>query len=152
MQFLEAAGLTALVATGAVIGSAFGPLLRSFLERLFGHQFDKRLEDFRYGVRVKEQASKTAEYLAYAWRLKEEQDDAIYVKANQLGWELALYLPADVYRHVRDAVYDPKPDRWVGTALIEVRRHLLKSQAGDLSSEEIALHDPKIRRSMKTDG
>ena len=146
MQTLEVIGLFGVVMIAVAVGNAIAPLLRAFLEKLLGFQFEKRLEEFRYGVRIREQAAKTAEYLAYGWQLDASDARDRYVRTNQLGWELALYLPSDVYRHVRNAVANPSQDQNVTTAIIEVRRHLLRENAGDLTSEEIAFHSPNVNK------
>ena len=140
-----------LIAASAVaVGGALAPLLRTFLERLVGFQFDRRMEDLRYDVRIREQAAKTAEYLSLAWQLGADEDKQTYRRANQLGWELALYLPPDVYRHVCAAIATPGDDQNVLTALLAVRQHLLGKQTGDLVADELLLHAPNARALLDT--
>ena len=45
------------------------------------------MEDYKYQIRAREQASKVAEYFSYYFRLKPDSSDADYRKANQLIWE-----------------------------------------------------------------
>ena len=134
-----------VAAASVAVGGALAPLVRTFLERLVGFQFDRRMEDLRYDVKVREQAAKTAEYLATVYRLQATDGNEVYRRVNQLGWELALYLPADVYRHVRDAAVNNGYDRNYLTALIAVRTHLLGNNAEDLVADDIAFHAPNVK-------
>lgn len=130
------------VVFSVAVGGALAPLVRTLLERAVGFQFDRRMEEMRYAVRVREQAAKTAEYLAIAWQLGADEDKQIYRRANQLNWELALYLPTDVYRHVCGAIKHPSSEQNVLTALIAVREHLLGNYPGDLVANDLAHHSP----------
>lgn len=130
------------------VGALIGPWVQRFMERMMGHQFDKRMEDYRYAVRTREQAAKAAEYLALTWRLEAEHSDDVYRRANQVGWELAMYLPPDVYRHVRDALAAPSKDRNICSAVICVREHLLGPRAGNLESDDVAIHLPNAQKAL----
>lgn len=108
------------------------------------------MEEVRYEMRVREQAAKTAEYLATAWQLEAHDDKQVFRRANQLGWELAFFLPPDVYRHVRDAVANPSADANVCSAVVAVRQHLLGEQAGNLVANELPSHSPNANSGPAT--
>src|SRR5699024_5782616 len=65
---------------------------------------DRFIEDLKWESKVKEQAEKVAEYLAMIDNLETRED---FEKANQLTWELAMWLPADTYRALTHAIIRP---------------------------------------------
>ena len=46
------------VTVAVALGGALAPLLRTFLERLVGFQFDRRMEELRYEVRGRRDESR----------------------------------------------------------------------------------------------
>jgi hypothetical protein len=100
------------------------------------------LESIRWDMRVREQAAKVAEYMASALWLKSDSSPEKYEKANRLAWELALWLPPDVFRSVTRAVTAPNPETNALSVLIGVRKVLLKDAAGDLTQDEVMFHAP----------
>jgi len=104
----------------------------------------KFLESLRWDLKVREQAAKVAEYMALARDLRVDSDPSDYCRANQLAWELALWLPADVYRAVGRAIKDPNPIVNPLSVVIDVRKVLLGTAAGDLDQDHIIHHAPGI--------
>lgn len=95
-------------------------------------------------IKAKERAEKVAEYMALARRLKESSPDEEYQKANRLSWELAMWLPSDVYKSLGNAL--SKPDKVYNplSVVISVRKQLLGNAAGDLSQDDVIHHAPGI--------
>jgi hypothetical protein len=102
------------------------------------------LENLKWELKVREQAVRVAEYLALARNLKEDSLDSDYRKANQLSWELAMWLPEDIYKEMVSAIANPSKDTNELTTVVSVRSLLLKDKAGTLTSENIAHHAPGI--------
>ena len=102
------------------------------------------LEELKWEQKAREQAEKVAEYLALARQLKNNSPEDDYIKANQLSWELAMWLPEDIYKKTVQAIVNPNADTNELTAVIDVRKLLLKKKAGTLSQENIAHHAPDI--------
>jgi hypothetical protein len=97
----------------------------------------------KWDVRVREQAATVAEYLALARSLGTEQSTPDqYLRANQLAWELTLWLPTDVYRLLSKAILHPTHPKHDMEVLIAVRRTLLAEKAGNLDSGEVLMHGP----------
>jgi hypothetical protein len=101
---------------------------------------------FKYDIelRAKERAERVAEYMALATVLKESSSEKDYQKANQLSWELAMWLPADVYKSLGKAL--SKPDKKINplSVVISVRKVLLDNTSGDLVQDDIIHHAPGI--------
>lgn len=97
-------------------------------------------------LKAKERAEKVAEYMALARKLKVDSSDEDYLKANRLSWELAMWLPTDVYKSLGKAI--TKPDKEINplSVVISVRKVLLGNNAGDLKQEDIIHHAPGIGR------
>lgn len=118
--------------------------LKARLEESIKAEKDRLLEEYKYDIKAKEQAAKVAEYFSYYFRLKADSSEADYRKANQLAWELALWLPEEIYNLVREAVADPNGEANILSALIAVRKILLKN-AGMLNQDQIFFHAPNAR-------
>lgn len=104
------------------------------------------LENLKWELKVREQAVRVAEYLALARNLKDDSPDSDYRKANQLSWELAMWLPEDIYKEMVNAIVKPSNNTNELTTVVSVRSLLLKEKAGNLTSENIAHHAPGIAR------
>lgn len=86
--------------TATALLAALQFLVSLWLSERFKAQLQREtgvfLESIRWEVRVREQAAKVAEYMALARDLRESSSVDEYRRANQLGWELSLWLPADI--------------------------------------------------------
>ena len=102
------------------------------------------LENLKWELKVREQAVRVAEYLALARSLKKESPDSDYRKANQMSWELAMWLPENIYKEMTCSIVTPSKKTNELTTVISVRSLLLKEKAGNLTSENIAHHAPGI--------
>jgi hypothetical protein len=137
--------LTLQSLAGAVTGLAalqflVGLWLAERLKAQLALENEKVLEALRWENRVREQAAKVAEYLAELQVPNPNNDTERFQKLNRLSWELALWLPTDVYRTLGQALVARGPTQNELTVLMQVRRVLLGTTAGDLTSEEVVVH------------
>ena len=65
-------------------------------------------------------------------------------RANQLSWQLFLWLPADVYRRLGRGLKSDSKD--LVEALIAVRTSLVGPDAGTLTPNNIVVHKPGIEK------
>lgn len=107
------------------------------------------LESLKWELKVREQAVGVAEYLAIARNLKEDSPESDFRKANQLSWELAMWLPEEVYKEMVNAIVKPSNNTNELTAVVLVRSLLLKEKSGKLAPENIAHHAPGIGKSSR---
>ena len=146
MQHILTGVFSALSTTVLISILAF--LARNLLlERLkleLQNEHSKFLDELQWNRKVQEQAARVAEYLALARRLKESSPESDYERANQLSWELAMWLPDKVYKEMVTAIARPSQDVNELTVCISVRKLLLGEKAGNLSSENIGHHAPRI--------
>lgn len=101
-------------------------------------------ENLKWELKVREQAVRVAEYLGLARNLKEDSPDSDYRKANQLSWELAMWLPEAIYKEMTNAIVKPCGHSNELTTVVSVRSLLLKEKAGKLTPDDIAHHGPGI--------
>ncbi len=101
----------------------------------------KEEDNMEYDI---DQAAKVAEYLALARTLKEDSPVTEYRRANQLAWELALWLPEDIYKHMVKAIAQPSMETNELTTVILVRKLILGDKTGDLTADDICQHAPGI--------
>ncbi|MGD0230034.1 MAG: hypothetical protein ABSC19_06690 [Syntrophorhabdales bacterium] len=104
---------------------------------------DRFLEELRWDSRAREEAAKVAEYLSLQSNLKEGSPESEYDLVNRLGWELALWLPSDVYRKLGQAATSPNYQKRLDV-IIEIRRLLLGVKAGNLTAADVMVHAPGI--------
>jgi len=118
-----------------------------FIERLkleLQKEHSKFLDELQWNRKVQEQAARVAEYLALARRLKESSPESDYERANQLSWELAMWLPDEIYKQMTTAIVQPNHDVNELSVAISVRQLLLGEKAGNLGPDDIAHHAPGI--------
>jgi hypothetical protein len=114
-----------------------------FIQRLklaLQKEHSKFLDELQWNRKVQEQAARVAEYLALARRLKETSPESDYERANQLSWELAMWLPEQIYKQMTRAIARPGQDVNELTVAISVRKLLLGEKAGQLGPDDIAHH------------
>ena len=102
------------------------------------------IEILKWDLKVREQAKRVAEYMALARRLTIASLETDYERANQLSWELAVWLPDEIYKQMTTAIMQSNPDVNELSVTISVRKILLGEKAGSLSAVDIAHHAPAI--------
>ncbi len=123
-------------------------LIVELLKTELRKEHSRFLNELNWDRKVKEQAARVAEYLALARRLKESSSEDDYQLANQLAWELAMWLPDEIYKSMTYAI--ARPDQNVNelTVVISVQRHLLGEKAGSLTANDIVHHAPGIGKTI----
>ena len=138
--------LSSLATTGLISILIF--LARNlFIERLklmLQKEHSKFLDELQWNRKVQEQASRVAEYMALARRLEESSSKSDYERANQLSWELAMWLPDEIYMQMTTSIGQPNQDVNEFSVVISVRKLLLGGKAGNLGPDDIAQHAPGI--------
>ena len=119
-------------------------LFRNLIKHALQKEHSKFLDELQWERKVREQAVRVAEYLALVWQLKEEDPPSEYKRANQLSWELAMWLPEDIYKQMTQAIANPSSDANVLDVTVSVRKILLGKKAGNLTQDHIAFHKPGI--------
>ena len=76
--------------------------------------------------------------------MKEISSEEQYQKANQLSWELAMWLPSNIYKSMTKALIKPDHKSNPLSVIILVRKELLGNTAGDLIQDDITHHAPGI--------
>jgi len=100
--------------------------------------------ELEWEYKTREKASKVAEYLAHQMFLKEDSPTDEYIKVNKMAWELALWVPKDLFIEVAKAAAMPNKGTNFFTAIIKARQLLLKEKAEDLTMEHALIHYPGI--------
>ena len=140
-------GILSSISTTVILSVVVFMARNLFIERLkiaLQKEHSRFLDELQWNRKVQEQAARVAEYLALARRLKETSSESDYEHANQLSWELAMWLPEDIYKEATMAIARPNEGTNELTATISVRRLLLGKGAGNLTADDIALHAPGI--------
>lgn len=133
----------------AMVQFLIGLWIKARLEGSIKHEYDRRLEEFRYEIKVREQAAKVAEYMEMARHLREDSSPTDYQKANKLAWELAMWLPSEVYKRMAESLVRPNAQNNPLEVVVAVRQLLLGDKAGDLSADNILSHAPGVGRNQK---
>jgi len=107
---------------------------------LLQRQHSRFLDELQWNRTVQERAATVAAYLALATRLRADSPPEDFERAERMSFELAMWLPAEIYRETRDAIMKPgDPEVNFGTAVIAVRKLLLKDKSADDSIVEACL-------------
>jgi len=115
-----------------------------YLTYLLSRKQNEFLEDLKWQSKVKEQATGVAEYLALAPYLKDTSSSEEYERATRLSFEMAMWLPEDIYREMVASIVKPSKNLNALTTIISVRQLMLKNKSGNLTSNDIAHHAPGI--------
>ena len=136
-----------IVTTAAVLAALYGAFVwfgANWIDNRIKFYFSTLSEDYKFELKAHEQGAKIAEYISIARDLKATDSDELYRRANQLAWELFLWLPPDTYRALgRGLANREEGIQWVNS-MIEVRKSLLRDRAGDLGPNDIIFHRPNI--------
>jgi hypothetical protein len=130
----------------AALQFLIGLWIKARLEGSIKHDYDKKLEEYRYEMKVREQAAKVAEYMELARHLRQDSPSSDYQRANRLAWELAMWLPSAVYKRMAESLVRPNEQNNPLQVVVEVRGLLLGDKAGDLTANNIISHAPGIGR------
>ena len=133
-----------IISSISIIG-ILGFLGKTYIDSLFQKKHVKYIEDVRWEAKIREQAASVAEYLALAKTLEEGDSPDRYRKINQLAMELAMWLPAGIYRAMGKAVVKNDYSE-IMPVLIDVRKILLGEKYDPLSPDDFILHKPGIGR------
>lgn len=140
LNFLDFLSVVALV---AIIQFLVSKWLESRITQSIKHEYDRKLEEYRFEMRRREQAARVAKLLALSYR-----PGVAAHEFNELAWELSLWLPADLVRELTrclcraDGAMNPKE------LLIAIRKQL-HSAADDLTADQIVhREDPHGRAEL----
>lgn len=146
--------ITALLT--AIFTGIFVPLVlfltKNFFSEWLKHLFQKEharfIDELQWGRKVQEQAAAVAEYMALATDLGDSSESSDFRRANQLSWELAMWLPEEIYKKMTSALTNATPELNRLTIVSEVRKLLLGDVAGNITHDHIAFHakSTQIRR------
>ena len=140
-------GLTAICLS--IIAFIFQLIVTEKFKSKITRENNRILEELRWDIKVREQAAKVAEYMDLARNLKEDSPGEDYHKANTLAWELAMWLPSDIYKKSGQSLATPSMTNNPLEVVIEIRKILLKEKAGDLTSDNVIHHAPGIGKIKK---
>ena len=128
--------------------SSFFTLIGFSLKNWIQHQFDKKqlslADRYTEDRLLIEKAEKRAEYLALAHFLEESDSKSEYQRANLLSWQLAFWLPAELYKKVVKSIVNKAESPF--SPLIEARKLLRGPESCKLTTDDIAIHYPGIGR------
>ena len=94
---LSALSTTALIPAAVYLSrNRLNERLRASLQK----ENSKFMDEMQWERKTQERAEKVAEYLAVAKTLNSDASDEAYVTANKLSFELAMWLPEEIYREL----------------------------------------------------
>jgi hypothetical protein len=87
---------------------------------------------------------KVARYLVIAGTLDKNSAPDDYELANELSLELAMVLPAAIYRAMVEAAAHPDGKVNPASVAVMMRREMLAPTDADLQPEQVAFHTPGV--------
>lgn len=152
--YLDATDILKIVLGSSVLTTGFLAFIslgaKTWIVERIKHALQKQHTEFslelQWQVKIRERAERVAEYISLARSLSEKSTEEEYRNANRLSWELAMWLPDEIYKQMVLAIVAPSEQNNVLSVVVAVRKLLLKEKAGQLTSNEIAHHAPGIGR------
>lgn len=133
MSFTDFLSVTALVGVIQYLASKW---LESRLTNSIKHEYDCKLEEYRFEMRRREQAARVAKLLAINFR-----PGTTAHEFNELAWELSLWLPADLVRELTRCLCGAEGAMHPKQLLIAIRKQL-HSAADNLTADQIVHREP----------
>ena len=87
---------------------------------------------------------KVARYLVIAGTLDKNSAPDDYDLANELSLELAMVLPAAIYRAMVEAAAHPDGKVNPATVVVMMRREMVGPSDDELQAEQVAFHTPGV--------
>ena len=118
--------------------------IKSRLESSIKHEYDKLVEEYRYDIKTREQASKIAEYLSIIeGKRLDPTSEFDFRRANKLAWELLLWLPENLYLELKETLDPKNTDIKKNTfkVLLKIREHLRKEKT-IITDNDVFFHFP----------
>lgn len=107
---------------------------KSRIDNSIKAEYAKILEDYKFDLKAREQAAKVAEYIALY-----QEDSKNFSRMNQLSFELALWLPEDIYKNLGKALIKADGEKNIFQVLVDIRKVILRKPTG-LTDKDIIFH------------
>lgn len=119
--------------------------IKSRLEKSIEHEYNKKLEEFKFSISVRAQAAEAAKLFAKYIKYNAREDEVLnedkrrdhFEELNKLNWELAIWIPKEEIVKKINEVFLRKPGADIKQIIIEIREVILGEKckvlkAGDL--------------------
>ena len=126
---------------GHILSGAIGAVV---VGAILKWRFDKSIEKLKFDYKIRERAASVAEYLALTRDLKVQDSPETYRRANQLVWELTMWLPEEIVKDVIVAVGPEAKGQNIWDCLMSVRKILHKTKPKLKAEESFIFHKPNI--------
>lgn len=120
--------------------------IKARLEKSIQHEYDKKLEDYRFSILQREQAAKIATFFA-RWAKYSAKEKAIlnkkemhdyYEDLTRMSYELSLWIPDEkLVKKIMSRLELKEGAPEVKELLIEIREHILGKKTKTLKAGEI---------------
>jgi hypothetical protein len=134
---LQDIGVVAALQT--VLTLLAGELFKYRLQNSIKHEYDKKLEEFRFEQRKREQAVKVAKLLALSFDSKTDEREF-----NELAWELSLWLHKDIVWEITKCLCGDSSAKDPKEILIIIRKALNNGKDDGLEAGQIVHRQPKM--------
>lgn len=95
----------------------------------------RQLEEFKFEIRKREQAAKIAELFALLYPGNGATVDTL--QANQINWELCLWLPAETLVALQKALQGGTGAKDPKAILVDIRKNMLQLERPDINEQDI---------------
>ena len=139
-------GIISLASLLGIIQFLLANWIKARLEKSIQHEYDKKLEDYRFSILQREQAAKIATFFArwakYSARektiLNKKELHDYYEELTRMSYELSLWIPDEnLVKKIMSRLELKKGAPEVKTLLIEIREHILGKKTETLKAGEI---------------
>lgn len=140
------AGTISLAFLLGVIQFLLAIWINARLEKSIQHEYDKKLEDYRFSILQREQAAKIATFFA-KWAKYSAKEKTIlnkkelhdyYEELTKMSYELSLWIPDEnLVKKIMSRLELKEGAPQVKELLIEIREHILGKKTKTLKSKEI---------------
>jgi hypothetical protein len=120
--------------------------IKARLEKSIQHEYDKKIEDYRFSIIQREQAAKIATFLARWGKYSGRESKILNVKElhdyhediTRMSYELSLWITdEELLKKIRDRLLNKKQSVSVQQLIIDIRELILGKKNKSLSANDI---------------
>ncbi len=116
--------------------------VKARLEQSIKHEYDKKLEEYRFEMRKREQAAIIAELFSQWVIIKQKNDETRFRELNRLSFEMSLWLPDEIAVEINKGLKNLDTAKTPEVLLLDCRE-IIQGEKSKLRPDDITFFGTK---------
>ena len=153
-------GIVSLVLLISFVQWLLAIWIKGRLEKSIQHEYDKKLEDYKFSQLQRQKAEIIARLFArwikYIRREKDFLDKKglidYYEELNQMSLELSLWIPDEnILNDIMDCLMRDEKAKDIRTLIVEIRKLMLNNRKDSFNPQKLVLWDNQVSELLNSD-